>query len=52
MYSGNIRILISAQVSDGLIWDALRHADTSIVALQGDLEIVTSRHDAINDGIC
>lgn len=44
MHFGKILILISSQVNDGLIWDAFRHAHTSIVALQGDLEIQETDH--------
>lgn len=39
MHFGKIPILILSWVDDGLIWDAFRHAHTSIVALQEDLEI-------------
>lgn len=39
MHFGKIPILISLQVNDGLIWDVFRPVHTSIVALQGDLEI-------------
>lgn len=39
MHFEKILILILLQVNDGLIWDAFRHAHTSIVALQGDLVI-------------